>query len=620
MGWIAMLRRHSVIASMTADTAALVAAYVLVVWLRLEGVTAAIDWAALAMVAAGHVVVFLAASWRTQLHRGRARIASLEEMLLLGMVVGGSGAVVFAVNLIGHWVPRSAPVGATFVALVVSAWARASWRRLGERDDERASSEGSTKVLVVGAGEAGHDLLGSMMRDPERRWRPVGLLDDDPMKRNRRVRRVPVVGTTEQLQEKAAELGAGTVILALPSADACTIQRLRAAALEAGLGVKVLPASTQLLTDQVGIRDLRDINLTDVLGRNQLDTDVASIASYLEGRRVLVTGAGGSIGSELCRQISRYRPAELMMLDRDESALHALQLSIHGRALLDTDEVILCDIRDRAALTGVFLARRPEVVFHAAALKHLTILQQYPAEAVKTNIIGTTQVLEAADRAGVSRFVNISTDKAANPCSVLGYSKRIAERITAQHAGATEGAYMSVRFGNVLGSRGSVLASFAHQIAEGGPVTVTHPDVTRYFMTIEEACQLVIQAAAIGSPGEALVLDMGDPVRIVEVARQLIEQSGTPVKIVFTGLREGEKMHEDLFGDGEPQDQHRGHAMVAHVPVPSVSDEDVADLLVNGTAVDVRRAMALLCASPAPLDGSAAPDVGDYSTARFSTK
>ncbi len=335
-----------------------------------------------------------------------------------------------------------------------------------------------------------------------------------------------------------------------------------------------------------------------MLGRNELEMDVESIADYVTGRRVLVTGAGGSIGSELCRQLHRYAPAELMMLDRDESALHALQLSIHGRALLDSDEVVLCDIRDRAGLHSLFASRRPEVVFHAAALKHLPMLEQYPAEAVKTNVVGTLNVLDACDLVGVSRFVNISTDKAADPSSVLGWSKRISERLTAQRALTDPGIYVSVRFGNVLGSRGSVLTSFAKQIADGGPVTVTDPDVTRYFMTIEEACQLVVQAAAIGAAGEALVLDMGEPVRILDVAKQLIDQSGSPIRVVFTGLREGEKMHEDLFGSEEPRDLRPMHPLVSHVPVPALSPRQALELPVTGTPRSVREAIALLSAEP----------------------
>jgi FlaA1/EpsC-like NDP-sugar epimerase len=306
---------------------------------------------------------------------------------------------------------------------------------------------------------------------------------------------------------------------------------------------------------------------------------------------VLVTGAGGSVGSELCRQVDRFQPAELMMLDRDESALHAVQLSLSGRALLDSPNLILADLRDAAGIKAIFAERRPEVVFHAAALKHLPLLESYPGEAVKSNVWGTQTVLEASADAGVERFVNISTDKAANPTSVLGYSKRITERLTAHASTVADGTYLSVRFGNVLGSRGSVLTAFAAQIAEGGPLTVTHPDVTRYFMTVQEAVQLVIQAAAIGREGEALVLEMGEPVRIAQVARQMGEQAGRPVEIVYTGLRPGEKLHEELFGVGE-DDQRPLHPMISHVSVPPLhpgtvsmltpydnKDEIVADLI-----------------------------------------
>jgi FlaA1/EpsC-like NDP-sugar epimerase len=509
--------------------------------------------------------------------------------------MGGVGGGVFLVNLVAQWVPRSIPAGATLGALVLAAWARAAWRTLQERDERTGTAEDTQRTLVIGAGEAGRELVSSMQRDPLRRYVPVGLLDDDPYKRHRRLRGVPVLGTTRDLAKEVARTGATMVVIAIPSASAETVNRLRLAALDAKAAVKVLPSTTQLLTDSVGIRDLRDVNITDVLGRNQLDTDIAAIADYLTGQKVLVTGAGGSIGSELCRQIYRFQPAELMMLDRDESALHSVQLSIHGRALLDSDDVILCDIRDEEAVRSVFLTRRPDVVFHAAALKHLPMLEQYPAEAVKTNVVGTRTVLEAADLVGVDKFVNISTDKAANPSSVLGYSKRVAERLTAAQAQAADGTYLSVRFGNVLGSRGSVLSSFARQIAAGGPITVTHPDVSRFFMTIEEACQLVIQAAAIGGPGEALVLDMGEPVRIVDVAHQLIEQSGTPVRIEFTGLREGEKLHEELFGPGEPRDVRPRHPLVSHVPVPPISDGDVIALTRPSRPDDVRRALLATC-------------------------
>lgn len=595
---VARMRRHRLPLAVAFDVAAWLVAYAAFAWLRLDTATAEVPWVEVMVVAAVTAALYVAAAVPFRLHQGRARTASLDEMVLLGLLIGGTGAVVFLVNLVAQWIPRSIPAGATLGALVLAAWARALWRTLQERDERTRprASDDTLLTLVVGAGEAGRELVSSMQRDPLHRYFPVGLLDDDPRKRHLRVRHVPVLGSTRDLAEHVERSGAELVVLALPSASAEVINRLRLAVIEADVPVKVLPASTQLLTDHVGIRDLRDINITDVLGRNQLDTDVDAIAGYLAGRKVLVTGAGGSIGSELCRQIHRYGPAELMMLDRDESALHAVQLSIHGRALLDSDDVILCDIRDEDAVRRIFASRRPDVVFHAAALKHLPMLEQYPAEAVKTNVHGTRIVLDAADLVGVERFVNISTDKAADPCSVLGWSKRIAERLTAERARGVEGAYLSVRFGNVLGSRGSVLASFARQIAEGGPLTVTDPEVTRYFMTIEEACQLVIQAAAIGAPGEALVLDMGEPVKIVDMARQLMEQSGTPVKIEFTGLREGEKLHEDLFASDEPQDIRPRHPLVSHVPVPPLTDAEINALPVDGAAADVRRALETLAA------------------------
>jgi FlaA1/EpsC-like NDP-sugar epimerase len=377
----------------------------------------------------------------------------------------------------------------------------------------------------------------------------------------------------------------------VPSADSALVRLLSERAQTAGLDVLVLPPVRQLLGDDVTVSDIRPLTEVDLLGRRELTTDIDSIAGYLTGRRVLVTGAGGSIGSELCRQIYRFAPESLVMVDRDESALHAVQLSIEGRALLDSPNVVLCDIRDEDRVREVFRRHRPAVVFHAAALKHLPLLELYPAEAVKTNIHGTENVLRAAVEVGVERLVNISTDKAADPASVLGYSKRIAEMLTSSVAGHAAGTFLSVRFGNVLGSRGSVLTAFRSQIESGGPVTVTEPDVTRYFMTVEEAVELVIQAGAVGRDGEALVLDMGEPVSIDEVARRLIAESGEPIEIVYTGLRAGEKRHEVLLGY-EEQDTRPAHPLIAHVPVPGLDPDEVAGVL---DADDLVRELRGLC-------------------------
>jgi FlaA1/EpsC-like NDP-sugar epimerase len=423
---------------------------------------------------------------------------------------------------------------------------------------------------VFGAGLAGEQLVRSMLADPASPYLPVGLLDDDPRKRHLRIRGVRMMGGRGRLDAAAEATRAEVVVMAIPSAGSTLVRDISQRAAEAGLAVKVLPRVADLLNRRVGIRDVRDINVADLLGRRQIDTNVTEIAEYLRGKRVLVTGAGGSIGSELCRQIYQFDPGELLMLDRDESALHALQLSIFGEARLDLPQAILADIRDDATVDQLFAERRPHVVFHAAALKHVNMLEQYPDEGWKTNVLGTRNVLAAATAVGVTHFINISTDKAANPVNVLGRTKRTAEQLTATYAQRGTGRYLSVRFGNVLGSRGSVLETFAAQIAQGGPVTITDPEVTRYFMTIAEAVQLVIQAGAIGGNGEALVLDMGAPVRIGDVAAHLISLEGRPIPIKVTGLRPGEKLHEDLFGAGE-KGSRPIHAMISHVPVPPLA-------------------------------------------------
>lgn len=314
-----------------------------------------------------------------------------------------------------------------------------------------------------------------------------------------------------------------------------------------------------------------------MLGRTPIETDLEEIAGYLADKVVLITGAGGSIGSEIARQVHSFGPKELVCLDRDESALHAVQLSIYGKGLLDTPDMVLCDIRDSQALERVFAQHRPDVVFHAAALKHLPMLEQYPEEGWKTNVLGTLNVLECAADYGVQHFVNISTDKAADATSVLGKTKRKAEELTSWFARQGHGSYVSVRFGNVLGSRGSVLFTFHEQIRQGGPVTVVDPEITRYFMTIPEACQLVIQAGAIGDPGDVLVLDMGEPVKILDVARRLIRKSGKQVDIAFTGLRPGEKLHEVLFSTGENEGDTE-HPLISRVRVPAIPPQVVRQL------------------------------------------
>lgn len=465
--------------------------------------------------------------------------------------------------------PRSVIFISGFAGLCFVAASRYAWRLIREQL-RRPTDQTAAKILVYGAGEGGIQMVNTLLRNPQSPYLPVGFLDDNPDTHRLSISGVPVLGGRDQLSNARARTGATTLLIAIPSADSTLIGDISSRARELSMDVKVLPAVQNLNERPLDTSDIRDLTDEDLLGRRKVVIDLQQISDYLVNRRVLVTGAGGSIGSELCRQLARFNPAELIMLDRDESALHEVQLSIHGRALLDTPQTVLADLRDEATINHIFDTRKPEVVFHAAALKHLPLLERYPLEAYQTNVLGTLTLLNAAQRTGVGVFVNISTDKAANPISVLGYSKRIAERVTAAVGqSAKSGKYMSVRFGNVLGSRGSVLMSFRDQIAKGGPLTVTHRGVTRYFMTISEAVQLVIQAGAIGSSGEALVLDMGTPVSIYDVAKQLVTNSGKPVEIEIVGLRAGEKVHEELFGDGEIDTRPR-HPLISHVPVQSV--------------------------------------------------
>lgn len=530
-------------------------------------------WGQIVIVPIAGVIQLAFGGW-LGLYDGRHRQGSFEEAVAVGKSVAFTTPVLFAVDALAsdpRMVPLTATLGGAVIAFALMCATRWASRLRRER---RARPEGADvgRLIVVGAGVGGEQVITSMLTDPQGRYVPVAILEDDPEKRHLRLRGVPVVGTVADLPEAAREYGASTVLIAVPSASRELVTRVTALANEAGLTVKVLPSVRELLDGTVGVPDIRDLAPADLLGRHEIDTDVATIAGYITGRRVLVTGAGGSIGSELCRQLARFEPAELVMLDRDESALHAVKLSIAGMALLDTPDVVLCDIRDEAALAAVFDHHRPQVVFHAAALKHLPMLQRYPLEGWKTNVLGTLNVARQSARLGVERFVNVSTDKAADPVSVLGYTKRIAERLTASIAAEVGGAFLSVRFGNVLGSRGSMLDTFTAQIEAGGPVTVTHPEITRFFMTVAEACELIIQAGALGRPGQVLVLDMGRPVRIADVAKQLTAQSHDDIEIVFTGLRDGEKLHEVLFGEGET-DCRPVHPLISHVDVPPLDPQ-----------------------------------------------
>jgi FlaA1/EpsC-like NDP-sugar epimerase len=548
------------------------------------------------------LTIQMAAGLICGLYTGRSRFGSFDEVASLAKATTVTVAALFVINLLPdpRLVPASVPIVSGAVAIVLMAGARYSWRLATERQ-RRPNGEGCHRLLVFGAGEGAAQVIGALLRDPDSKYIPVGLIDDDPAKRKLRIMGIPVLGDRTRLVEAAKHCRADSLLIAMPSAGPELVTELSELARVAGLAAKVLPPVAELFGGEVDASDIRDVTTADLLGRHEIDTDLEAIAGYLTGKRVLVTGAGGSIGSELCKQIYRFAPDRLFMLDRDESALHAVQLAIEGRALLTSPDLILCDLRDRRAVQEAFTRTRPDVVFHAAALKHLTLLEQHPAEAVKTNVWATLDLLEITAKAGVKRFVNISTDKAADPCSVLGYTKRLTERLTSHFASEARGTYLSVRFGNVLGSRGSMLTVFQSQIERGGPLTVTDPHVTRFFMTIEEAVQLVIQAGAIGQDGEALVLDMGKPVVIAEVARLMAARTNRRIAIEFTGLRPGEKLHEVLLARDE-LDVRPAHPLISQVPVPSLGPSDVR-------SIDIAQGRDTLIRELAELSGAGVADV-----------
>lgn len=535
-------------------------------------------------------VVQATAGYIVGIYRRRWRYGSFDEVKGLILSAFITTTVLLVIRLTDSSVdafPRSAIVAGGVLGLFFTAASRYTWRLVREQL-RRPSEQTAKKILVYGAGEGGIQIVSTMLRNPNSTYLPVGFLDDNTSTHRLRISGVPVLGGKESIEKAAARTGATSLLIAIPSADSDVVSEIAELARQANLDVKILPPVQSLDERQVDASDIRDLTDEDLLGRRRVKINLDEISQYLVNRRVLVTGAGGSIGSELCRQLVRFNPAEIIMFDRDESALHEVQLSIYGRALLDTPQTVLADLRDERAINEIFETRKPQVVFHAAALKHLPLLERYPHEAYQTNVLGTLTMLKAAQRAGVEVFVNISTDKAANPISVLGYSKRIAERLTADFAFSSGGGkYISVRFGNVLGSRGSVLMSFRDQIAKGGPVTVTHRGVTRYFMTISEAVQLVIQAGAIGSTGEILVLDMGKPVNIYEVAEQLVRNSGKPIKIEVVGLRVGEKVHEELFGAGELDERPR-HPLISHVTAKSIDQTSLTIHPTNSRELMIR--------------------------------
>ena len=522
----------------------------------------------------------------------------------------------------GFRLPSGVVVADWLILLALVAGSRLLARTIVERPSRRSMFALGKDALIVGAGDAGQLIVKEMLKNPKLGYTPIGLVDDDARKRNMRLHGVRVLGGSRDLRHLLRAHKPDEVIIAMPGASGQKRQEIVNVCRDVGVPVKTLPAMHELISGDADLaRQLREVQVEDVLGREPVELDPTSISSYLAGETVLVTGAGGSIGSELCRQIAGVRPASLVLVEQAETPLVDVTRELARERGFSATVPILADVKDRAKMREVFSRYRPAVVFHAAAYKHVPLMEANPIESVRNNVLATKVLAEVASEHEAKRFVLVSTDKAVNPKNVLGQTKAICEWIVAAAAAREHNGtgFISVRFGNVLGSSGSVIPLFRKQIESGGPVTITHPEMTRYFMTIPEAAQLIVQAGAMGESGDVFVLDMGTPVKIVDLAHNMIRLSGKEpdrdIDIEFIGTRPGEKLHEELWDEREQAEatQHPKILRCAGRPIDPVwLDEEVAELerLADaGETLDVVQKLREIVAAPRRLGAAAAEPV-----------
>ena len=497
------------------------------------------------------VFLCLLANYILRIYSGRWKYASFDELLNLVSAVTISTAILFLTVLLipgaRKYIPISVAVAGGILALFVMAFVRLQFRLFGEMKLKR-SEHGGKKVLLVGAGEAGEMVARDMLRHPEYGYSPIGFIDDDPDKRKLVVQGVPVLGSRDVIPRVVKNHDIDEIFITIPSATGEKVREVLPFCKETEAEIKILPSIARTMTGDVGVAAVRELKLEDLLGREPVETDTASISTYITDKVVMVTGAGGSIGSELSRQLCRLGPSRLLFLDNDETSLYDLDMDLARQVSRCPADVIVADIRDSDRLETVFKRYSPQVIFHSAAMKHVPMMELHPSEAVKNNVLGTHNLARLAIKHDVEHFILISTDKAVHPVNVMGTTKRVAELLIRCSEGKDSTLFTAVRFGNVLGSRGSVVPVFRKQIEDGGPVLVTHPEVTRYFMTVNEAAQLVIQAGAYTKGNDVFVLDMGEPVRIIDLANEMVRLLGgvRDIEIRVTGLRPGEKLHEKL--------------------------------------------------------------------------
>ena len=491
------------------------------------------------------------------------RHASVDELAKIGLlglivIIGQTLTYTELLRIDSHLastIPQSVPVIDGILTLMFVGGVRFS-ARLSERIQSKTiKMRNGLPVLVVGAGDAGVMMVSEMQSNPQLKLRPIGFVDDDPVKHGLMIRGLRILGGRKEIPQLVAEYEIEQIIIAMPKASGKVIREINEICAQTGVRTRIIPGMYEFLDGSVTVEKLRNVDIDDLLRREPIKIDDVVIRSQIAGKRVLISGAGGSIGGELCRQVARYDPSQIILLGHGENSIFCIANELAQKYPEIASTAIIADVRDRQRLSTMMDRYKPEVVYHAAAHKHVPLMELNPSEAVTNNIIGTMNIVELSAEFGVDRFVLISTDKAVNPTSIMGATKRVAELIVQEIALDSHKAFVAVRFGNVLGSRGSVIPTFREQIARGGPITVTHPDVKRYFMTIPEAVQLVLQAGTTGQGGEVFMLDMGEPVKIADLAADLIRLSGlrihSDIEIVYSGLRPGEKLFEELVLDDE---------------------------------------------------------------------
>lgn len=470
--------------------------------------------------------------------------------------------------------------------MLIAFWTVRSSRRFSQAI-VNVKKKSKQRALIIGAGDAGTLLVGEMHRHPESTYMPIGFIDDDPKKNKAKISGVKVFGNRNVIPSVVKDWEIDIIIISIPSAKPKVLQEIVEICSKTEAKIQIVPALREIISGDVNVSHLREIRIEDLLGRDPIIIDNSELSSLISGKTVMVTGAGGSIGSELCCQLAIYKPEKLIILGHGENSIFKVSSKL-ASLYPDLEQIrVIADIKDRKLIEEIFSKLKPQLVFHAAAHKHVPLMEENFCEAIMNNIWGTRVLVEMADKYGTEKFVNISTDKAVNPTSVMGTTKRISELLVKHFNKISQTSYITVRFGNVIGSRGSVIPVFQEQIKFGGPLTVTHPEMTRYFMTIPEAVQLVMQASAIGSGSEIFVLDMGDPIKITDLAKNMIRLSGfneKDIPIVFTGIREGEKIHENLFMESENISQTKHEKiMVSYAGQEIENIQNEIDILISAT-------------------------------------